>query len=97
MNKRERDVLAGRGVFLPPSSARDVRTKAPDEQGLSRMKPSNVLAQAHVGIEQQLAADARGYGGRRLGLNIDKAEQAKREAIERRLLDVARRVIEKDR
>ena len=58
---------------------------------------SNAKADARARVQRQTAIDVRGYGGRRTGFKVDKEEQARRDAMDRHLLDLARRVIERDR
>jgi hypothetical protein len=58
---------------------------------------SNARADARARVERQTAIDVRGYGGRRIGFEVDKEEQAKRDAMDRHLLHLARRAIERHR
>jgi hypothetical protein len=57
----------------------------------------NARADARARVERQTAIDVRGYGGRRTGFKVDKEEQAKLDAMDRHLLDLARRAIERHR
>jgi hypothetical protein len=101
MKKSQRDLLAERGVFVElPSSAAHPRAKASDDSGvLGAMASdlSNARGRARARIEQQTAADIRGYGGRRIGFEVDAEEQVRMEAMESHLLELARRAIAKDR
>jgi len=58
---------------------------------------SAARANARAQVERQTAADVRGYGGRRIGFKVDKEEQSRRDAMERHLLELARRAIERHR
>ena len=54
---------------------------------------SDARAKARERIERTTAADVRGYGGRRIGFHDSKAEQKKKEDIERHLVELARRAL----
>jgi hypothetical protein len=95
MEKSQRDLLAERGIFV------EMRAKAAsDESGaLDAMASdlSNARGRARARIERQTTADVRGYGGRRIGFEVDPEEQVRMEAMESHLLELARRAIAKDR
>ena len=82
------------------SSLSDETTNTLEEQGIlveTLSSRSDARPKAREQIERHTAVDARGYGGRRTGFKVDGEEQAKKEAMERHLLELARRAIRKDR
>jgi hypothetical protein len=100
MDKSERDLLAKRGIYVAaPSGVSDARLKVreSDDLGPVRSDLSAAMAKARARNELHTAADARGYGGRRTGFKVEAEKQARVDAMERHLLDLARRVIAKDR
>jgi len=102
MKKSQRDLLAERGIFVElPSSAARPRAKASSDDsgvlGAIASDLSSARGRARARIEQPTAADIRGYGGRRIGFEVDAEEQVRMEAMESHLLELARRAIAKDR
>jgi hypothetical protein len=101
MDKSERDLLAKRGIYVAaPSGVSDARLKVrenSDDLDPVTSDLSAAMAKARARNELHTAADARGYGGRRTGFKVEAEKQARVEAMERHLLDLARRVIAKDR
>jgi len=86
MDERDRDMPARQGVFLPDSQER-ARVSNP-RAGVDRTATS-------ARTQRQTAVEVRGYGGRRLGFKVDGNEQAKLEAIDRHLFNLAQRAIKK--
>jgi len=63
----------------------------------ARPQATTAAAKAREHLQRQQTRDARSFGGRRTGLVQDEAELARREALEERLLELARRAISKNR
>jgi len=101
MNKSQRDLLAKRGIYIAaPSSVSDARLEVrekSDDLDLVTSDLSAAMAKARARTELHTAADVRAYGGRRTGFKVEAETQARIDAMERHLLELARRVIAKDR